>query len=90
MAGAFSLYAIPHGFNLKAQEKNRPTQEEVKPTKNQIKSSTVGGDVVAGDKITQNIILQPNNASKSLTAFKKTHKTGQSKILQVDIPLLLT
>ncbi|OGX52635.1 MAG: hypothetical protein A2321_02395 [Omnitrophica WOR_2 bacterium RIFOXYB2_FULL_45_11] len=71
MAGAFSLYAIPHGFNLKAQEKNRPTQEEVKPTKNQIKSSTVGGDVVAGDKITQNIILQPNNASKSLTAFKE-------------------
>ncbi len=41
IAGAFSLYAIPHGFDLKSNEKPQTNMQ-------------VAGDYVAGDKIINN------------------------------------
>ncbi|MCK5097853.1 MAG: hypothetical protein KAR45_07095 [Desulfobacteraceae bacterium] len=82
LALAFSAFAIPYGFHLKAHEKNTPPQKEVSPTKNLFKSSSIGGDLVSGDKITQNIFPPENkdkeNVKQSQMPTKKANANGSN------------
>ena len=68
IAGAFSLYAIPHGFNLNANKTNFSTKVGTQSIKNNIINSPIAGDVVGGDKYVIKPVMQD---SKNAIIYEK-------------------